>query len=297
MTINLYKKHVDVALTDGISSSDDEVEVFYFARTDAEEDDEAVQTHCIDPANIPHDYRGLGIFKIRIERLEEDDSIWSVTAYYAARSASWTLPKLNTGEFRWRIRNANLGSRKMTQSQSLVSEITSNAAFAYTGTPIEKAVGIVGNSKGGYEIEGTDRPIGAVLIDVEAVIEAAAITSGYLVTAAQWAAQNAVNSVAWEGFAEETLSIIGYDAKPRSANTGDDPDWDVFYTFHFEPNLTGLTIGSIPGTVNKKGHDYLDVLFARTKVNNLTVAKPVRAAVHQQYPKIAYGTVLKLEVV
>lgn len=295
MAINLYKKHVDVALTDGISASDDEVEVYYFAHTDDDEDDEDVQDYCIDPANIPHDYRGLGIYKIRVERLEEDDRIWSITAFYASRSASWTLPKIAVGEWRWRIRAANLGSRKMTQSQALVSESVAAAAFAYTGTPIEKAMGIVGNTKGGYEIQGKDHPIGAVLIDVETVIDKDVITAGYLVTAAEWAAQNAINELPWEGFPAETLSIIGYDARPRSADTGQAPDWDVFYTFHFEPNLSGLTIGDLTPTIDKKGHDYLDVLFARVKVNGLTVAKPVRAAVHRQFPKIAYGAVLKLE--
>lgn len=293
MTIKIYKKHIDVSLTASVSDSDDGAEVYYFAHTDANETDADVHAFAVLPANIPHDYRGLGITKIRIERLEEDDSIWSLTANYASRSASQTQPKLDVGEFSWRIRTTNAGSQKQTQSTALVAEVTAAANFAYTGTPLEKALGITGTEKGGYEIEGVDKPTGSIVIDTTSVVSAADITAGYLVTIAAHAAQFSVNSLAWEGWAAETLRIMSYAAKPRSADSGAAPDWDISLSFEFSPNLTGLVVGGL-APIDKKGHDYLDVLYARAVVSGLTVSKPVRAATHQRFPKINYATVLKL---
>lgn len=293
MAIDLQPKRIDSTLTDGVSSSDDAVQRYFFAYTDDDETDADVHAFLTNPANLSRSFLGLGLSKFSIVRLDEDDSIWDVTAHYESRSASWTLPKLSGGEFRWRIRTAGGGSYKATRSAALVSEAVTAAQYEYAGTLNETAMGIRKNSKGGYEIEGVDTKTSSIYVDIDAVWTAAQIAAGHHQTVAGYAAQYAVNSNPWQGWAAGTLQIDGYSASPRSAETGQTPDWDARLTLKFEPNLAGLMIGTL-GPINKQGHEYLDVLYGRGKLGTMTVSTPRRAAVHRRWPLINFGTALAL---
>lgn len=293
MAITINRKWDDVELVRGISRSEDSLEVRYLLRGDDDEDEEDIELFAANPTNIPHTLLGLYIRNFRVRRHEDTEEYWEVTVSYASGSAPQTLPKLDVDEFRWQIVGGGGTTIKQTFSNGLVSETlgTGQAAPALSGTAAERAIGLV-YQDGDYEVDGVDVSVGATQISVQTVWDyATAMTGGRILLAAEYANIHAVNSVAWGPFPAGTLRIENFTCKNRP---GDEPEYDVDFVFTFSKNLTNIVVGNGITVPSKKGHQTLDVLYAKKNVGGLPIPVPIRAAVHDVPAEINFGTVLGL---
>ena len=290
MAISINRKWNDVAGVDGVSNTDDSLDVTYFLFADNDEDETDILAFVQSDSNIPHTYLGLAKRNVSFGRHEDTADHWIATASYGSSSASWTLPKLDVDEVRWSIVGGQGQTIKRTYSESLVSETlpTGSTAPALDTTDHELALGLV-HRDGDFEIEGIDVPVGGTQISVQTVWDhAGAITGTKLVTAAEYADLHAVNSATWNGFAAGTLQIESFSATYRA---GTDPDWDVNFTLNYSKNLTSIAVGNTITVSSKLGHEVLDVLYAKRQVAGLPLPVPIRAAVHKVFPEIDFNTV------
>tara|TARA_R110002020_G_scaffold433252_1_gene643358 strand:- start:5 stop:559 length:555 start_codon:yes stop_codon:yes gene_type:complete len=156
---------------------------------------------------------------------------------------------------------------------------------------VKRIIGWRLTSEGATTTEPVDFPVGGVEIGVELAVSAAQVTAGFLVSVASHAANQAVNSALWNGFAARTLRFTNYSATPRNGPT---PAWDLNYTFDYSPGVT-VTVDSL--TVTKAGQHYLDVVTELWELPTapgvgLMVPQAVRLATHRMRPEIDYATEL-----
>lgn len=293
MTISINRAYADISGTDGISASEDNLEVHYILYGDNGENESDVVAFIQNPANIPTTYLGLGLESSSFERLDETENHWDVTANYVNTGSPTTLPKLEADEVRWSIVGGNGGTVKQTFSKSLVSETlpSGNTKPAFDTTAAETAVGLV-HRDGDFEIEGVDVTVGNTEISVQTVWDyATAITGGRLLAAAEYANVKAINSATWEGFPAGTLQVESFSARNRSGST---PEYEVDFSFTFSRNLTNIDVGNGITVPSKKGHQHLEVLYTKQEISGLPIPVPIRAAVHDLFDEINFATALGL---
>jgi hypothetical protein len=294
MTMSLQTAWDDVETTASLSESDQAATFRYMVFTDDGETEDDVRDYAMP--RVPDVYAGLLFTKMDVKRKQEADDVWSITAYYESPASSFALPKLSAGETRWSIRNGGGSTVKRLYSLGLVSEHVSEdtgSNYKFEATKAERLVGIsVGKDGKGFEVEGKDVSLGNIEISVETVVSNAEATGAYLTAASAAADANAINDNTWKVFAAETLRLIDFNASQRAGNN---PDWDVAMTFVFSPSLTNIRVPNISKPIPaKKGQQLLDVMFAEKKVGKFSLSVPVRAAVHDWYPKINFASVLKV---
>lgn len=325
MSIDIQYRWVDVETIDG-TDQDDQGELFFVARTTAGEDEKAVRkfakesinstrdpntgdiippsgtTSPVIPTNysgilIPPDYDGLGVTQLRTQRTESDNA-FHITAVYRSRADAATFRKLEAGECRWTMRTSQSGTAKMTHSRGLVQEIYAPPELKYETTPLETALGVKWGDHGAFEKQGIDVSVGTILVDVQAVVSSEHIDAGYILNCATWAVQRCTNANDWSIFPAGTLKILDFIARsrsvdPRATAPDDVPDYDVAFVMEYQPNLTAVQIGDL-GTVDKKGHQHLDLTFGKKEINRMPASVPVRAAVHDIFPTVQFADDLKL---
>ena len=294
MSIQLEQKFLNVESTDGTANSDDATTLHYQVITDAGETEDDVRDHC--RANLPTGYFGLVRENFSLARAS--DSLWEVDVEFGPADSAKALPKLEVDQTRYSIRGGSGGSAKRTFSLGLISEHVAPGVggLRLADGPAERIIGLTVD-KNGYEAKGVDEPVGQISIDIETVKNAENISGGYLVSLAEYAKRQLVNSATFRGFAAGTLKIVDFDAAVRG---GDDPDWDISIQIEYEPNLTNIVVGNGITVTSKKGHELLDVLYD-VQIRNtapagppvkLPLAVPIRAAVHQMKDTLNFNTAL-----
>ena len=287
MTITIQDRWNNIDGVDGVSDSDDRLEVYYILHADNDEDEEDVLNFL--QANIPATKLGLFLQNTPFRRHEDTENHWQATAVYASGSYVLTHPKLDVGEVRWTVISGSGSTLKRTYSEELISETFATGVTKpeLTGTQQDKLMGIVFRD-GDYEAEGVDVRVGGTKISVQTVWNnATAVTANRIRLCSEYADQHATNSDAWNGYPAGTLQIDTFRATSRP---GTDPDVDVSLTLDFSKNLTNINVGNGITVPTKKGHEVLDTLFTKKAVDGLPLPVPVRAAVHRPYPSISFAS-------
>ena len=306
MTITYNERFLSPKSIDEANNKrDDKWTKNYIVHGDAGEDETAITTYLA--ANLPQTITGLGaapllLQSLKISRTEADD-YWNCDALYSSPANPKNRIQLEPGGgYRMTIRSAGGQSVKLLHSRELVNESV-NPLYAtkweLTGATVSASINrLLGwrlTSDGATTNEPVDVQIGGVEIGVELAVSAAQVTAGFLVTVAGHAAQQAVNSVAWNGFAAQTLRFTNYSATPRNGST---PAWDLQYTFDFSPSqVVSFDNGTEPDpiTVNKAGQHLLDVCTEykeQAGPDGWFLPSIVRAATHKIRPEINYTTEL-----
>ena len=287
------------SISEANNKRDDKWTKNYIVHGDAGEDETAVVAWLV--ANLPQTLDDLLLESLKVSR-EEADDYWSCDATYSAPANPKNRPQQEPGGgYRWTIRSAGGSSVKMLESLALVDEEVDTLyqdKWTLTGATVSDRVNrLLGwrlTSDGATTNEPVDIQIGGVEIGVELAVSAAQVTAGFLVTAAGHAAQQAVNSATWNGFAAKTLRFTNFSATPRNGTL---PAWDLQYTFDYSPAETVVFDAGTPGewSINKEGQHLLDLV---TEYKEIDATKGwflpfiVRAATHQIRPEINYQTEL-----
>ena len=199
------------------------------------------------------------------------------------------------------IRSAGGASVKVLTSLALVNEEV-DALYADKWTMVGPLVSdrvrrLLGwrlTSDGATTNEPIDLQVGGVEIGLELSVSAAQVSAGFLVDVASHAAQQAVNSVIWNGFAMQTLRFTNFSATPRN---GASPAWDLQYTFDYSPSTTVVfDAGTVAEwSIQKAGQHLMDMVTEYKEVDandGWFLPFIIRAATHQIRPEINYSTEL-----
>jgi hypothetical protein len=303
MTITYNERFLSPKSIDEANNKrDDKWTKNYIVHGDAGEDETAITTYLA--ANLPQTIAGLGaapllLQSLKISRTEADD-YWNCDALYSSPANPKNRPQLEPGGgYRMTIRSAGGQSVKMLESREFVNETVDTLytdKWTLTGKSdrVRRLLGWRLTSDGATTNEPVDVQIGGVEIGVELAVSAAQVTAGFLVTVAGHAAQQAVNSVAWNGFAAQTLRFTNYSATPRNGAT---PAWDLQYTFDFSPSRNVTFDAGTPAemTIAKAGQHLLDICTEYKEVDandGWFLPFVVRAATHKIRPEINYSTEL-----
>jgi hypothetical protein len=286
MAIVITPKFKDIESTDAVAIGEDSALIHYVAITTEDEDEPAVRAQAV--ADIPLVYSGLILTKVFIRR--ESDDVWEIDVSYESDDSESTLPKLEVDQVRWSVRSGSSGTLKRTFSLELIEEVVAAGFddYQFDGTAAERVIGLTSTADG-LEVEGIDVPQGRVEITVQTVKSALQVNAGYLVDLANYASDHAFSAVAWRGFPAGTIQLVDYSADQRG---GDNPDWDIGMSLVYSPNLTNIDIGNGITIASKKGHEILDVLYARKTIQSLPLSIPIRAAVHRANPLINLNAAL-----
>jgi hypothetical protein len=92
-----------------------------------------------------------------------------------------------------------------------------------------------------------------------------------------------VNSTAFKGYAAGEVLFVGASGRSRN-NT----DWEISYSFNYNANVTGLTIGTISG-IAVDGWDVMWVYYGRTTESGRYSQKPLQVNVERVYPRSSFG--------
>ena len=287
------------SISEANNKRDDKWTKNYIVHGDAGENETAVVAYLA--ANLPQTLGDLLLESLKVSR-EEANNYWSCDALYSAPANPKNRPQMEPGGgYRMTIRSAGGSSVKLLESLELINEQVDplyQDKWTLTGANVSDRVNrLLGwrlTSDGATTNEPIDVQIGGVEIGVELAVSAAQVTAGFLVTVAGHAAQQAVNSVIWNGFGAKTLRFTNFSATPRN---GANPAWDLQYTFDYSPAETVVFDAGTPGewSINKAGQHLLDLV---TEYKEIDATKGwflpfiVRAATHQIRPEINYSTEL-----
>jgi len=288
------------SISEATNKRDDKWTKNYIVHGDAGEDETAVTTYLL--ANLPATLDDLILNSLKISR-EAADDYWSCDVQYTAPSNPKNRPQQEPGSgYRMTIRSAGGTTVKLLFSRELVNEhvdpLYGTKWSMVAGVPedLNRLLGFRLTSDGATTNEPVDIQIGGVEIGIELAVSAAQVTAGFLVSVASHAAEQAVNSVAWNGFAAQTLRFTNYSATPRNGQT---PAWDLQYTFDYSPGqVIAFNEGSPEAwTLSKAGQHLLDVVTEykeRHVGDGWFLPYIVRAATHKIRPEINFATELGL---
>lgn len=287
------------SISEANNKRDDKWTKNYIVHGDAGENETAVVAYLA--ANLPQTLGDLLLESLKVSR-EEANNYWSCDALYSAPANPKNRPQMEPGGgYRMTIRSAGGSSVKLLFSQELIAEHVDSlyaTKWTFTGPNVpdelNRLLGFRLTSDGAVTNEPIEIPIGGVEIGLELAVSAAQVTAGFLVNVASHAAQQAVNSTAWNGFAAKTLRFTNYSATPRN---GTNPAWDLQYTFDYSPNETISFNENAPDawTLYKAGQHLLDICteYAEVDANDgWFLPKVIRAATHRIRPEIDYATEL-----
>lgn len=292
------------SISEANNKRDDKWTKNYIVHGDAGEDETQVTTYLA--ANLPQTIAGLGASPLLLQSLkisrEDADDYWSCDATYSAPANPKNRPQLEPGGgYRMTIRSAGGSTVKLLFSRELVSEHVDSlyaTKWTFTGANVpdelNRLIGFRLTSDGAVTNEPVDIPIGGVEIGIELSVSAAQVTAGFLVSVASHCAEQAVNSVAWNGFGAQTLRFTNYSATPRN---GSSPAWDLQYTFDYSPGQTLTFNENAPDawTLYKAGQHLLDICqeYKEHDANDgWFLPNVIRAATHRIRPEINYSTEL-----
>lgn len=306
------------------ASADCELRYFLYS-DDPDNDDRGTAINWL-AANAPDTLYGLVLTEVDVvEQIADNNNasvqerIWAGTARYKNRGAKKPKELTSDGDSgpRISIRSGTGGTITQLYSRSMVEEIYAVDEYKFAGgtQKIERLLNVESDNSEDtgtmFIARGIDVPIGTVEIVVELVIANSSVTAGYLVNASNYAAKQVINASDWRGFPAGCVKILNVDGKQRggsSGSTDDNPeDWEVTYTLSFQPLTTKdqLNANLPPGlegktfTKDKRGWDYLDVLFVDTEVAapananfKFIIPSARRAAIQKLYEEINFTAVL-----
>jgi hypothetical protein len=224
------------------------------------EDEEEAETFLVN--NVTATYAGARLDEIRItERRAENIWFGMVTYVSSAEEDGYRYSFSTTG-----------GTARITQSLATVG------AYAVSGTAPNFG-GAIGVSKD--KVEGCD-----IVVPVFTWKETHRILNASLTDSAKIALANltgTVNSDSFRGFSPGEVRFDGVDGSRIDATYS-----AVDFVFSASPNATGLVVGAMSG-IEKKGWEYLWVLYEETTSQNRLVKIPVACYVEQVYRYTAFS--------
>lgn len=299
MTISYSERFKSpTSISEANNVRDDKWNKNYLVHGDAGETESQIVTYLA--TNLPQTIAGHGPDPMLLQSLkvsrEDADDYWDCEATYTAPANPKNRPQKEPGGgYRWTVRSSGGASVPRLLSEQFIDEDANPLAsqkwtLAAKSDEVKRIIGWRLTSEGATTTEPVDFPVGGVEIGVELAVSAAQVSAGFLVTVASHAAEQAVNSVAWNGFASQTLRFTNYSATPRN---GASPAWDLNYTFDYSPSQT-VTVGGL--SVPKAGQHHLDVVTELWELSGapggLMVPQAVRLSTHRMRPEINYSTEL-----
>jgi hypothetical protein len=169
------------------------------------------------------------------------------------------------------------GTQHITQSlQTVASYAASGTAANYEG-----AIGVTESG-----VDGVDITVPVYSFSETHWLSPSTVTTAYKGTL--FSLTGCVNTNAFRGLDPGECLFLGAAGSRRG--TSSDDLWEVTYAFAGSPNVSGLTIGSIPG-VFKAGWDYLWVRYqeAEDTAAKMLVRKPIAAYVERVYRQASFA--------
>jgi len=199
-----------------------------------------------------------------------DDGLWNAEVTYIV-PASIIRPPLAIGESRYSF---DIGGGTQHITQGLAHIETYVAAGA---KPDYKGAINVSKQGGELTVEGVDIIMSAYAFSETHVLAAASVDDAY--KNKLFALASHTNQAEFRGFAIGECLFVNANGSSRG-----DGDYEITFNFLASPNITGRTIGDIPG-IEKKGWEYLWVQYEDVKdaVANKVVKQPTAVFVEQVY--------------
>ena len=266
--------------------------VTHIIHADTDDDNNEPDVRAWYEANNADTYDGLLWESYTIERMEADGWWEAVATYVSSQHKDPETPEPDDF-WLWSIRGTSSGTQRRMMSLALTDEAKASETWNFTGsTKHARVLGLTKNADGGFAAEGADVPVGAIELTARGSVDVSGGNANYLVTSAGYAAQSAVNSAIWNGFAAKTLRITSFDATQRADTTV----WDITYGFNFSPFFTITGVG-LDKDLNVPGQYFADVAREDAVVTSKTFSVPaiVRVGVHQLFPEINYQTILLIK--
>lgn len=239
--------------------SDESAELTYIVRGTG--DDVAARAAVLGAAPLTHN--NLKRDDAEVEEIATD--MWlGVVRYVSSEDAP---PLAGESSFSFETRG---GTQHITQSLATPG---SYAAPDIPAAPdFRGAIGVTADG-----VEGVDITVPVYTFSETHHLTDATVTTAY--KAALFGLTGRVNDAAFKGLAAGECLFLGAAGSKR----GEDP-WEISFAFAGSPNVTGLTIGPIPG-VAKKGWEYLWVRYqeAEDATAKMLIRKPVAAYVERVY--------------
>jgi hypothetical protein len=244
--------------------SDDSAALTYIVR--GTEDDVAARTGLLSAAPLTHN--NLKRDDAEVEELAP--GMWLAVVRYAR--AENTPSEVGESSFSFETRG---GSQHITQS---LQTVASYAAPGFPGAAAPDFGGAIGVTADA--VEGVDITVPVYTFSETHYFDPSDVTTAYKGTL--FSLTGTVNTAAFKGLAAGECLFLGA-VGSRRGTSGDDP-WEIGFAFAGSPNVTGLTIGPIPG-VAKKGWEYLWVRYqeAEDATAKMLVLRPIAAYVEQVY--------------
>lgn len=193
------------------------------------DDEAAVETLLL--ATAPATYGGLELESIEAEPV--GNGSWKGYARYV---------RINDEEYTF---STGGGSERVTQS---LETVDSYAPAGMTAPDFGGAIGVTDD-----RVEGVDVPSPKYEFSETHYLADATVTQSYKL--ALFALTGRVNDATFRGFAAGECLFLGANGSKRG-----DERWGITYHFACQPNLTGLSVGTITG-IAKKGWEYLWVRY------------------------------------
>jgi len=223
-------------------------------------DDDAAAYAALKASNT--EYAGAPASGWRLsERRAHDIHVGTITFTIPANDAGYDFSFTTSG-----------GTAKITQARATVS------SGAVSGSAPNVA-GAIGVTKDG--VEGCDIVVPTFSFKITKTFSTSVVDEAYMISLANLT--GTVNSDTFRSFEPGEVRFDGVDG-----NLVSPAKISLTFTFSASPNATGLSVGSMTG-IDKKGWEYLWILYGETTSNGRLVKVPVAHYVDQVYRYIAFS--------
>lgn len=210
------------------------------------------------------------------------------------QAESYTLEYLGDNAWQLEVTYASNGADSDEQPQPLnrsrsfetggstthITQALAETKFG-TGPAMNSAIGVSADS-----VAGVDVVVPQFSWTEAYDVPAKYVTQAYIVSLHNLT--GTVNTESFRGFAAGEVLFLGASgAQQWDSQKGDGP-WNLSYKFIASPNATGLTVGSITG-IEKKGHEYLWVLYEDNVSDDTLLKKPKTVYVNQVYKTASFS--------
>ena len=269
MTINVEESVQSRDAEIGLSSS---ANLVYYAFCDGGEDE--IAAHAAVVAQAPLTYRSIPARGSSIKLLVQGPSltVYEVTCKYILDQKQTQTSDPDTAEY-----NATLSFNLVGGTQHITTALSTTSHRLFADGPTVDVKNVIGLDLKTGQVRGVD--VFAPVMDFSYVTRFpnSALTADYIRSV--YELTGTVNDSAFKGSAAGEVIFKG----ARGSKKGQD-EWELSFEFAYSPNKTDIVIGGI--TVDKKGWEYLDVMYKEDTTNtigNKPIQVPAQVNVHKVY--------------
>jgi len=246
----------------GISLENDSAELTYLVT--GTEDHVAARAHVL--SNAPATINSLVLDTVRVEADALDD-MWEATATY--RQPNFSAPEPESFQI----------SFQASTTQTHIEKAIAQTKYGDNAPDVGKLIGVTHDG-----VEGVDIQTPTLTVSYRYVKSSAFVTTSYI--GELKGVVGTINDAYFKGAAAGEMLCTAV-----SGSTRDDGNWELDYQFAATENATNIAIGNGITVDEKKGWDYLWVMYetAEDDTAKALIKQPVGAYVAQVYPYTSFS--------